>query len=125
MKQPLEHIELLLNRTKDYVETTLAIYKLEAIDLTANLVSSLASKLLIVFILAMFLLFFNIGFSLYIGGLLQAYHKGFLITALFYLILTVVFLIVRKRFVKGPITDFILLKLQDHKRTNTSTKHDI
>lgn len=120
----MEHFDTLYTKSKDFIETTLAIYKLQTIDFLADAVSGIISRVLIIFVLAIFLIFFNVGVSLYLADLFGSYYKGFFIVALFYLLITVLLLIVRRRIVKSALIDLIIVKLKDYKPLN-ATDEDI
>ena len=59
--------EMLYEKAKSYTETSLELFKLNAIDKTADIVSSLISRLALVLVVAMFTLFVNIALSLFLG----------------------------------------------------------
>ncbi len=106
-----EHIEQLYHKAKNYSETSIELYKLEAIDTTADVVSSIAGKAILVLVLAIFSLFLNVGISLYLGKLVGDYYLGFLIVSSFYLILGVLLYAFNKKWVMNPISNLIIEKL--------------
>ena len=67
-------IESLFERAEVYTKTTLELYKLQAIDKSADVVSSLLSRLAVFMAVALSILIINIGFALWIGKLL---HNSF------------------------------------------------
>ncbi|MDC7999365.1 hypothetical protein [Gilvibacter sediminis] len=114
------HVEMLYKKAKDYTETHVQLYKLHALDSTAEVVSSLVSKGLLVLIVASFLLFLNIGLSLYIGNQLDAYYAGFLIMAGVYLLIGILVYMLRRPLVEHPVSDLVISKLR---RATATNKH--
>lgn len=115
MRSTAEHIETLYKKMKDYTETSVKLYKLQAIDVMGDIVSDIVIRVVFMFVLAMFLFFFNIGLGFYLGNLLNSYYSGFLIISLIYLLLGIVAFIMRNRLIKNPINDLIILKFQSNK----------
>ncbi|WP_100612475.1 hypothetical protein [Confluentibacter lentus] len=111
METTAKHIESLYNKVKEYTETSVELYKFHAIDVTADVVSSLVSRIAIVLAFSLFTLFVNIAISLLIGKLLGAYYLGFLIVSGFYLIITIIIYFFNDRLIKAPITDLVIAKL--------------
>lgn len=105
------HIELIYNKAKAYTQTSIELYKLNAVDKTADVVSSVVSRLALGSIIAVFLLFINIGISLYIGQVLQATYLGFLIVSSFYLIVGISLYIFNNTLITKPITNLVIAKL--------------
>lgn len=116
------NMELLYKKAKDYTETSIALYRLNAIDKTADVVSSLFARLVLILVVAMFTLFINIALSLYIGKLLNEIYLGFLIVSGVYLILSVVIFYYSDKLLKAPLTNLIIAKLlkTKSKRTNSN-----
>lgn len=112
-----KHIELLYNKVKEYTETTIELYKLNAIDAAADVLSSIVSRLAFVLVFALFTLFINVTISLLIGNLLGAYYWGFLIVSGFYLIIMILLYYFNAKLVKTPITNLVIEKLLKSRRS--------
>lgn len=117
METAAKHIELLYDKVKEYTETSIELYKLNAIEVTADIVSSLVSRIAIALVFCLFTLFVNIAISLFIGKLLGAYYLGFLIVSGFYLIITILFYFFSSELIKMPITNLVIAKLLKPKKT--------
>jgi len=133
MSSTVDHIENLYKKTKQYTETSIELYKLSAIDTSADIISSLASRAILVLILSTSIIFLNVGLALLIGNILGDYFKGFLIISLFYLLVAIVLFTLNKKLIKKPITNLIISKmmkpkLQEEKIknviANSKQKHD-
>jgi hypothetical protein len=101
----------LLEKFENYSKTSIELAKLNAIDKTADVVSSLSSLMCITIVASMFVLFINIALSLYVGKLLGEYFLGFLIVSSFYLIVGIIIYISRQQLIKTPVSNMILGKL--------------
>tara|TARA_R110000868_G_scaffold37619_4_gene132845 strand:- start:1572 stop:1949 length:378 start_codon:yes stop_codon:yes gene_type:complete len=116
METTAKHIELFYDKVKEYTETSIALYKLNAIDRTADIVSSLVSRIILVLVFSLFTLFVNIAISLLIGNLIGSYYLGFLIVSGFYLIITILIYVFSNKFIKMPITNLVIEKLLKSRR---------
>lgn len=118
------NIELLYQKAKEYTETSIELYRLNAIDKTADVVSSLFARLALLMVVAMFTLFINIALSLYIGKLLDEMYLGFLIVSGFYLILSIVIYYFSEKLLKVPLTNLVIAKLLKTKVKRNNSKND-
>ena len=82
-------IVILFETVEDYTRTTVELTKLNVIDTSADVLSSLMSRLKITIVFAMFLLLLNLGLSFWIGEFLGEYYSSFFIMATLYLILSI------------------------------------
>lgn len=115
MSSTVEHIENLYKKAKQYTETSIELYRLSAIDTSADVISSLASRAILVLIFSTSIVFLNIGIALLIGNVLGDYFKGFLIISLFYLLIGVLAYFFNKKLIKKPITNLMISKLMKSK----------
>ena len=116
METTAKHIESLYSKVKEYTETSIELYKLNAIDMTADVVSSIASRIVLVLAFSLFTLFVNIAISLFIGNLLGAYYWGFLIVSGFYLVISVILYYYGGKLVIEPISNLVISKLLKPRR---------
>jgi hypothetical protein len=116
------NVELLFEKAKNYTETSLELYKLNAIDKTADVVSSLISRIALLLFVAMFTLFVNIALSLYLGKLLGEYYYGFLVVSGFYFILSILLYFYSNKYIKIPVTNLVIAKLLKTKIVKSNTK---
>lgn len=112
-----KHIESLYFKVKEYTETSIELYKLNAIEATADVLSSIVSRLAFVFVFSLFTLFINVTISLLIGSLLGAYYWGFLIVSGFYLIIMILLYYLNGKLIKIPITNLVIEKLLKPRRS--------
>ncbi|CAM4094231.1 MULTISPECIES: hypothetical protein [Flavobacterium] len=115
MEKLATNIEMLFERTQDYTNSSIELFKLNAIDKIADITASITFRLVFGLIVAMFSLFINIGISLYIGKLIGENYLGFLIVSGFYLVIAILLFIFRDRFIKIPIMNLVIKKLLESK----------
>ena len=78
--------ENIFEKAENYTRTSIELVKLKTVSASADVLSTLTSKIAVGAVVAFFTLFLNIGLSLWIGKQLGEYSYGFFILALFYLI---------------------------------------
>lgn len=106
-------IENLIEKADTYAKTTLKLYKYETLSKSAEIASDLAVRFIVVFVIIIFLLFMSVGFSVWIGEQLCNNFYGFFIVALVYLCLAFLIYIFREKWVKNPVSNFIIKKLKN------------
>lgn len=118
------NIDLLYEKAKNYAELNIELAKLRAIEKTADIVSSILSKLMVSVGVIMFFLFLNISFSLYLGDVLGKDYLGFLVVSGIYLLITILLNTYKNKLVKLPVTNLIIAKLLEKKlRSNISNSN--
>lgn len=117
MEHTAASIEMLYEKARKYTETGLDLLALRTVDKTADMLSSLTSRVFIALAVSMFTLFINIGISLFIGKLLNEYYLGFFIVSAFYLIMAVVLYFFKEKLIETPIANLIIAKLLKSKKT--------
>src|SRR3954464_4707448 len=93
-------IELLFEKAEDYGKTSIELLKLNAIDKTADVVSSLTVQLAQCLVVALFTLVINIGIALWIGELLGKIYYGFFIVAGVFFVVFLLLFFFLERWVK-------------------------
>src|ERR1700704_6618126 len=104
-------IETLFGKAGDFGKTSMELFKLQAIDKSAEVLSVLATKLVITIVVALLILSVNIGLALWIGELLGRMYYGFFIVAGFYGLITIVVYIFRRPWIKDPVSTTIIRKM--------------
>ena len=111
MERVATPIDLLFEKAEDYSKTSIELLKLNVINKSADVLSSVTSLIAIGIVVALFTLFLNIGLGLYIGKLLGEYYLGFLIVSGFYFLLATIIYLLKEKYIKEKITDLIITKL--------------
>lgn len=104
-------IATLFERAEDYGKTTLNLLKLNAIDKSADLVSSLVSRLAVIMIVVFSVLIVSIGLSLWIGKLLGETFYGFFVMGGFYTLVAILLQLFRNQWLKYPVSNSIIKKM--------------
>jgi len=117
MENTASSVEMLYEKAKKYTQTSIDLLVLNTIDKTADVLSSLASRVFIAMAVTLFTLFINVGISLFIGKLLNAYYLGFLIVSAFYFIIACVLYFFKDKLIEAPIASMIIDKLLKSKRS--------
>ena len=105
----------LFKRAEEYGETTVELIKLHAIDKSADVVSSLVSRLAVFMVVALLIFIISIGFALWTGELLGKSYYGFFMVGAFYAILALLLYGFRHPWLKKPVSDSIISKLLKQK----------
>jgi len=111
MESAVKNIEVLYEKAKEYTQTTIELYKLIAVEKTAEVLASLVFRIAFLFLAAFFILFSSIGLSFYLGELLHSTAIGFLLVSFVYLILTILLYSFRDKWIKAPISNLIIKEL--------------
>ena len=101
-------IESLLERAADYGKTTFELEKLKALDKTSEVVSSLVPHSFVFFLIALFMLFLNLGIALWFGEILGKTFYGFLVVAAFYGFIGIVIHLFMHKWLKKLVSNYII-----------------
>jgi hypothetical protein len=108
MESTATNVEGLYDQARKYTEDSLELYKLQAIDRTAVILSSIVARSALALIVVLFTLFINVGISLYLGTLLGALYLGFLVLSGFYVIIGVIVYFFKKEMIEKPIANLVI-----------------
>ena len=108
-------IESLINKSHEYVETRLDLFKLKLVNKSSQVASTIASGLVLFVIGFIFFIVFNIGLALLISDLVGKSYWGFFILAVFYALIGFIFYKNRDRLFKKPILGMLLKKVGENK----------
>lgn len=108
MEEQENLVESLFEKAQEYSKTTVELYKLKALDKTADVVSTMASSLVVTGAVLFFLFLFNIAVALWIGDLLGKSYYGFFIVAGFYCLASIVLNYMMKDWIKSRISNSVI-----------------
>lgn len=109
------NLETLFEKAEGYSKTTIELFKLNAIDKSADVASSLVSRLVILMAVALFALITNIGIALWIGELLGEFYYGFFILGGFYSLVAILLHTFRHQWIKYPVSNSIISQMLKQK----------
>ena len=110
MESQAHLLEPLLEKVEAYGKTSFELLKLKALAKTADVSSTLISRLLLISFILFFVFTINIAVALWIGDLLGKNYYGFLIVAGFYALASIILLIVHAA-VKTRVNNTIIKQL--------------
>lgn len=119
MDDNITPISRLFEKVEDYTHTTVELFKLNTIEKSADVVSSLVSHLVIFAMVVLSFLILNIGLALWLGKLLGDSFFGFFIMGGFYTVFTVLIYLFRHQWIKYPISNSIIKKMIEEKVLET------
>jgi len=108
-------IETLFVKVQDYSNTTLELYRLKAIQKSADVASSLILRLAVFMVVALSVVIINIGIAIWIGQLLGNSSYGFFIIGGFYALIAIILHGYRHSFLKHPISHVIIAQMLKQK----------
>jgi hypothetical protein len=111
MEEQKHQMELLFDKATDYLETRLELLKLKATYKTTDIVSSLASRMILILIITLIVFMINIGLALWLGDILGRSYYGFFALGAFYILAGIIFNIFKNSWVEEPVTNSIIKKL--------------
>jgi phosphoglycerol transferase MdoB-like AlkP superfamily enzyme len=103
-------IETLFERAQDYSKTSLELLKLHAIAKSSDVTSTLMVGALSVMII-------NIGIAFWISDIMGKDWYGFFIVGIFYAIIAILLYVFRHQWIKDPIHNAIIRKIQHQQQT--------
>jgi len=104
-------IESLLERVTYYGKTTYELVKLKALDKTTDAVSSFIPHSFVLALIAIFMLFANLGLALYLGEIFGKVFYGFLVVAAFYGIMGMIIHFFMHKWIKKLVSNYIIKQL--------------
>ncbi len=115
MEEKATLIETLFEKAEAYAKTNLDLFKLKAIDKSADVVSTIVSKLVVIKVVLLIILLLSMGLSLWIGELIGEVYYGFFIVAGFYVLIALI-LHFKHGLIKSFVNDSIILKMLNEKK---------
>ncbi len=109
--QENKKVEELTESVKNYVNTNIELLKLQLTERISVIAPGLLTSLILAMIGLIFILFLSIVAGFYFSKLLGDFTLGFGIIAGFYLLLGILFLLVKKNIIEKPLRDKIINKI--------------
>ena len=111
MESHTNSVEALFEKTGDYLETRIELLKLQAVNTTSEITSSVVSRLVIVLIIGLITIILNTGIAIWLGDVLGKMYYGFFIVGGFYVIVALLLYAFRHKWIKGPVSDMLIKKM--------------
>ncbi|RNI33671.1 hypothetical protein EFY79_18105 [Hanamia caeni] len=106
-------VEELFYKLKDYIETTVDLFKLKAINKVSAFTSTVIVSIILIILLFLIMICISVGFALLIGLWLGQAFWGFFIMGVLYLIIGLILFASRSKLLKEPISDKFIKELID------------
>ena len=106
-----DSIKMLIDKSKDYLETKIELTKLKTIDKSADVLSTVIVMVAMLFISFLLVLFISLAAAIYLGELLGHPHYGFFIVGGFFALLLLVIYVQREKWIKNPISNGLISKM--------------
>lgn len=113
METQTHSIELLIERAEKYGKTAIELYKLKAIERSAEVISSMVTNLIVITSFTLFFLVLNMALALWLGELMGKTYLGFLTVSISYGIIGIVLFIFRNKWISIPLRNSIITKALD------------
>jgi cytochrome c biogenesis protein CcdA len=107
--------EKLFQRAEGYTKTIIELGKLHVIDKSADVASSLISRLAVFLAVALSVLISTIGVAIWIGNLLHNSAYGFLIIGGIYALAALLLHFFRNQWIKYPVSNSIISQMLKQK----------
>lgn len=90
MERKLSLVEPMLEKAKEYGQTSIELFRLKTLDKSSDVLSTILSRLILFIAVVLFLVMLDIALGLWLGELLGKSYYGFMIMTLLYGIVAVV-----------------------------------
>ena len=101
-------IESLYERAADYGKTSFELVKLQTLDKTSDIVSSIIPHSVVFVLFASFMIFLNLGLAFWLGEILGKTFYGFFVIAGFYILIGLILHFFMHQWIKGKIRNYII-----------------
>jgi hypothetical protein len=115
MTEDATPIATLFERAEEYSKTSLKLFRLNAIDKSADVASSLVSRLAVIMTVVFSVLIGSIGVALCLGKLIGDAFYGFFIVGGFYAFLALLLHLFREQWLKYPVSNSIIKQMLKEK----------
>ena len=101
-------VELLLEKITEYGKTSYELVKLKALDKTSDVVSTFIPHSFVFILIALFMLFLNLGLAFWLGEILGKIFYGFFVVAGFYVIAGIVIHFFMHKWLKKVVGNYFI-----------------
>lgn len=111
MEDNTKLLESLLEKATEYGKTSYELVKLKVLDKTTDVVSSLIPHSVVIVLIALFLLFLNLGLALWLGEILGKTFYGFFAVAVFYVVIGFVIHFFMHKWLKRIVGNYFIKRV--------------
>jgi len=113
-------MEALFEKIESYAKTNFDLFKLKTINKSADVLSTIVTKIAVVIIVLLIVFFFSVGLAFWIGECLEKISYGFFIVAGFYALVALIVYYKRNNFIKAPVNNTIIVQMLKEKKNETT-----
>ena len=111
MEDNTKLLESLLERASEFGKTSLELVKLQTLDKTTDVVSSLVPQSVVMALIVTFMLFLNLGLALWLGDILGKPFWGFFVVAAFYILAGIIIHFFMHNWIKKLVGNYIIKRV--------------
>jgi hypothetical protein len=111
MEDNVKLIEALVDSVKSYAKVSLKLTRLKALEKISDVISTLIPHTITLTMIGLFLLFLNLGLSLWLGEILGKVYYGFLLVAGFYGVAALLVHLILQQWIKRKAGNAIVKQL--------------
>lgn len=106
-------VEDLFQKSKDYANTRIELFKLKGINKASNIFSSSVTAIFLALMGLMTLIMLSFGLAFYLGEVLGGYHYGFFIVGGVFILIGLSLAAFKKQLLKVPFSNWLIRNLVD------------
>lgn len=101
----------IIEQIKEYIETRIRLIKYKVTDQATGIIASVVAYSIVAVLGLFILLFLSVTLALFLGSLIGSYWVGFGCVTLLYIILAVLVLVLKAKYIEAPLIGFFISKL--------------
>lgn len=101
----------IIEQIKEYVETRIRLIKYKVIEQATGIIASTVAYAILAVLGLFILLFFSVTLALLLGSLFGSYWIGFGCVTLLYIVLAVLVLVLKAKYIEAPLIGIFISKL--------------
>lgn len=101
----------IIEQIKEYVETRIRLIKYKVIDQATGIIASVIAYSILAVLGLFILLFLSVTLALFLGSVMGSYWAGFGCITLLYIILAVLVLVLKAKYIEAPLIGFFIKTL--------------
>ena len=113
-----DYYKILRHDISKYIELKVDLFKIEFIETFSSIFTQIITLWVSIILGIIFVSFLLLALGLYLGKLLGAYHWGFLIVAGIFLVLAILFIVLRKTILTNPLINSFIETFFKKKKKN-------
>lgn len=100
----------IIEQIKEYIETRIRLVKYKVIDQATGIIASIIAYSILAVLGLFILVFLSITLALFLGSLIGSYWAGFGCVTLLFIILAVLVLVLKAKYIEAPLIGFFITK---------------